>query len=68
MKESIQRAFSYLTARKVEFGLGREVDTTDLHVEVMDLLNNKVEAEVGRRLLRRRLLRPAQAPRRARPR
>jgi len=47
MKESIQRAFSYLTARKVEFGLGRELDTADLHVEVLDLRNNKMEAEMG---------------------
>lgn len=47
MKESIQRAFSYLTARKVEFGLGREIDIADLHVEVLDLLNNRVEAEMG---------------------
>ncbi|MCY2990768.1 MAG: protease Lon-related BREX system protein BrxL [Planctomycetota bacterium] len=47
MKESINRAFSYLSSRKVEFGLGREVDASDLHVEVMDVLNNKVEAELG---------------------
>lgn len=47
MKESINRAFSYLAAHKIEFGLGREVDESDIHVQVLDLLNNKVEAELG---------------------
>jgi ATP-dependent Lon protease len=47
MKESIGRAFSYLLANKNAFGVGREVDTSDFHVEVIDLLGNKVEAEVG---------------------
>lgn len=47
MKESIQRAFSYLQANKSEFSIGREMDTSDFHVEAIDLLGNKVEAEVG---------------------
>jgi ATP-dependent Lon protease len=47
MKESVSRAFSHLLANKTAFGVGREVDTTDFHVEVIDLLGNKVEAEVG---------------------
>jgi ATP-dependent Lon protease len=47
MKESINRAFSYLLANKSGFGVAREVDTSDFHVEVIDLLGNKVEAEVG---------------------
>jgi ATP-dependent Lon protease len=46
-KESINRAFSYLLSRKTDFGIGREVDTMDFHVEVIDLLNNRVEAEIG---------------------
>ena len=46
-KESLNRAFAYLRAHKVEFGLGREVDNSDLHVEVINLLNNKVAAELG---------------------
>ena len=46
-KESINRAFSYLLSRKTEFGIGREVDTMDFHVQVIDLLNNRVEAEIG---------------------
>jgi ATP-dependent Lon protease len=47
MKESVQRAFSHMLANKNAFGVGREVDTTDFHVEVIDLLGNKVEAEIG---------------------
>jgi ATP-dependent Lon protease len=47
MKESVQRAFGYLQAHKVELGLARELDTADLQVEVIDLLGNRVEAELG---------------------
>ena len=47
MKESIQRAHSFLQANKNAFGIGREMDTLDLHVEAIDLLGNKVEAEIG---------------------
>lgn len=46
-KESVQRAFSYLQARKTENGLTRDLDVSDLHVEVLDLLGNHVEAELG---------------------
>jgi ATP-dependent Lon protease len=47
MKESVSRAFSYLSANKSGFGVPRELDTSDFHVEVIDLLGNKVEAEIG---------------------
>ncbi len=47
MKESISRAFSYLSSKKVEFGMGKEIDNSDFHVEAIDLLNNGVEAEIG---------------------
>jgi ATP-dependent Lon protease len=47
MKESIGRAFSYLQGKKSEFGVAHDLDTSDLHVEVIDLLGNHVEAEVG---------------------
>ncbi|MDZ4852648.1 MAG: protease Lon-related BREX system protein BrxL [Pirellulaceae bacterium] len=47
MKESINRAFSHLASKKVEFGLGREMDNSDFHVEAIDLLSNGVEAEIG---------------------
>jgi len=47
LKESINRAFSHLLANKSAFGVAREVDTSDFHVEAIDLLGNKVAAEVG---------------------
>lgn len=47
MKESIKRSFSYLLSNKSTFGIAREIDTADIHVEVIDLLGNKVEAELG---------------------
>jgi len=47
MKESIQRAFSVVQAKKGELGIARDLDTSDLHVEVIDLLGNRVEAEIG---------------------
>ncbi|WFU25118.1 BREX system Lon protease-like protein BrxL [Bradyrhizobium sp. CB1717] len=47
MKESVQRAFSYIQAKKVELGIARDLDSSDMHVEVIDLLGNRLEAEVG---------------------
>src|SRR5688572_2437193 len=47
MKESVQRAFSYVQAKKSELGVAHELDNSDLHVEVIDLLGNHVEAELG---------------------
>jgi len=47
MKESIQRAFGYLAANKSPLGVGHEVDTSDFHVEAIDLIGNQVEAEIG---------------------
>jgi ATP-dependent Lon protease len=47
MKESIGRAFSYMQANKTQFSVGREVDTSDFHVEAIDLLGNHVAAEIG---------------------
>lgn len=47
MKESVVRAYSYLQAQKTPFGVARDLDTSDLHVEVINLLGNHVEAEIG---------------------
>jgi ATP-dependent Lon protease len=47
MKESIQRAFAYLMGQKVRMGVGQQIDTTDFHVEAIDLLNNRVPCEAG---------------------
>src|SRR5262249_33725222 len=47
MKESIQRAFAYLQGQKVKMGIGQQLDTTDFHVEAIDLLSNHVPCEAG---------------------
>ena len=47
MKESIQRAFAYLMGHKVAMGIAQQVDTTDFHVEAIDLLSNRVSCEAG---------------------
>jgi ATP-dependent Lon protease len=47
MKESIQRAFAFLHANKSAFSISHEADSYDYNVEAIDLLGNKVEAEVG---------------------
>jgi ATP-dependent Lon protease len=46
-RESLQRAFAYLQGRKVEMGLGSQLDSTDFHVEAIDLLGNRQGCEVG---------------------
>lgn len=47
MKESFARAFSYLSANKTALGVARDVDLFDFHVECIDLLGNRVDAELG---------------------
>jgi ATP-dependent Lon protease len=47
MRESIQRAFAYLAAQRVKIGISQQVDTTDFHVEGIDLLSNHVPCEAG---------------------
>ena len=47
MRESINRAFAYLMGQKVKMGVGQQVDTTDFHVEAIDLLSNHVPCESG---------------------
>lgn len=51
MKESIQRAFAYLMGHKVAIGIGQQMDTTDFHVEAIDLLGNRVPCEAGMALV-----------------
>lgn len=46
-KESVSRAFSYVQTKKSELGIARDLDLSDVHVEVIDLLGNHVEAEIG---------------------
>jgi ATP-dependent Lon protease len=47
MRESIQRAFAYIQGHKVEMGIGQGFDTTDFHVEAIDLLTNRVPCDAG---------------------
>src|SRR6266581_1377353 len=47
MRESITRAFAYLMGQKVKMGIGQQIDTTDFHVEAIDLLSNHVPCEAG---------------------
>jgi len=47
MKESIQRAFAYLQGHKSNLGLAQAIDTTDFHVEAIDLLANHVQCDAG---------------------
>ena len=46
-RESVKRAFDYMKAHKVELGIGATLDTTDFHVELVDLLNAKYGSEIG---------------------
>ncbi len=47
MRESLQRAFAYLAAQKIKIGISQQVDSTDFHVEGIDLLSNHVPCEAG---------------------
>jgi len=47
MKESIQRAFGYLQGYKGTLGIAQAFDTTDFHVEAIDLLTNRTPCEAG---------------------
>jgi ATP-dependent Lon protease len=47
MKESVQRSFAYLQAKKNELSIARELDLSDFHVELIDLLANRGEVEIG---------------------
>jgi ATP-dependent Lon protease len=47
MRESIQRAFAYIQGHKVNMGIAQAVDTTDFHVEAIDLLGNHIPCEAG---------------------
>jgi ATP-dependent Lon protease len=47
MKESIQRAFGYLQGHKGTLGTAQAFDTTDFHVEAIDLLTNRASCEAG---------------------
>jgi ATP-dependent Lon protease len=43
----IQRAFAYLQGHKVDMGIAQPLDTTDFHVEAIDLLTNRISCDLG---------------------
>jgi ATP-dependent Lon protease len=47
MKESFSRAFSYPSVIKTALGVARDVDLSDFRVKCIDLLGNRVDAELG---------------------
>jgi len=47
MKEAINRAFGFLQGSKVPLGIASAFDTTDFHVEAIDLLANRIPCEAG---------------------
>jgi ATP-dependent Lon protease len=47
MKEAVQRAYAYLQAQKLQLGISQSIDTSDFHVEAIDLLTNRAECEPG---------------------
>lgn len=51
MKESIHRAFAYIQGHKVNMGIAQAFDTTDFHVEAIDLLVNRISCDAGSALV-----------------
>ncbi len=47
MRESIQRAFAYIQGHKASLGIAQAFDTTDFHVEAIDLLTNHIPCDAG---------------------
>ena len=47
IRESVQRAFGYLQSNQTAFGVASTLDSSDLHVEIVDLLGNRADAEIG---------------------
>ncbi len=47
IRECLSRAFGFLQGHKVQLGVGAVLDTTDLHVQVIDLLANRIACGAG---------------------
>lgn len=47
LKESIHRAFGYLQSHKVPLAIAAAFDSTDFHVEAIDLLTNRATCDSG---------------------
>lgn len=50
-REAINRAFAFLQGHVEQFGIRHEMETTDFHVEVVDLLSNRAPAACGMALV-----------------
>lgn len=50
-RETINRAFAYLQGHKVDLGVAQLMQTTDFHVEIVDLLTNRVPCDCGMALI-----------------
>ena len=46
-REAVNRAFAFLQGHKVAMGIASILDTTDFHVEAIDLLANRLSCEAG---------------------
>jgi ATP-dependent Lon protease len=51
IRECLMRAFGFLQGHKVQFGLGGIFDSTDMHVQVIDLIGNRITCESGLAML-----------------
>ena len=51
MKEAISRAFAYIQGHKVNMGIAQILNTTDFHVEAIDLLANRIPCDSGMALV-----------------
>lgn len=51
IRECLSRAFGYVQGHKVQLGLGGVFESTDLHVEVIDMLGNRIACESGLAML-----------------
>jgi ATP-dependent Lon protease len=47
LREAIARGFGFLQGHKVPMGIASVFDTTDFHVEAIDLLTNRIPCEAG---------------------
>ncbi|MEN6560146.1 MAG: S16 family serine protease [Acidobacteriota bacterium] len=47
IRECLSRAYGFLQWHFVQLGLGAAFNSTDLHVEVIDLLGNRIACEAG---------------------
>ena len=51
LREAINRAFGFLQGHKVPMGIAGAFDTTDFHVEAIDLLSNRISCDAGMTVL-----------------